>query len=64
MMNLPIIYRFLSVLTKYNCKLPTESKYYAFRQNVIHMKATEFYDVCCEWFDSCNQNTKVVYKRY
>ena len=26
------------------------------------MKATKFYELYCEWFDSCNFNTKVVYK--
>jgi len=62
MMNLPIIYRFLSAMTKYSCKIPTESKYYAFRDTMIYMKATKFYEVYCEWFDACNFNTKVIYK--
>ena len=63
MMNLPIIYRFLSKMTNY---VPTQkqiiksdSKYYGFRHNMISLKATEFYDVYCEWFHSCNYNTTI-----
>jgi hypothetical protein len=61
MMSLKIIYRFLSKMTIY---IPTEkqnirsdSKYYAFRKDMVILKATEFYELYCHWFQSCNYNT-------